>query len=236
MIPVHRLVYMNCLLHSTVRQQWLQSLYKMIIMLLMKFFWHRWCDGVHLKQKPSLLHTFRWRKKQPIKPSDIEWKGSFSEYPMVIRTVANPSEETASSGSEHERSSVVVISKSGTCFWGSVAVWITTSYCYCTRCCSFWRHWSPSCMHTAIPSSVAESSRVMFAWSVWNVLCIFALQKERTDTLQLNRLFMLHLTSILAVITYNGSIIVTVVQWRQMESRSVHIYRLHMESSWIFMK
>jgi len=183
MIPVHRLVYMNCLLHSTVRQQWLQSLYKMIIMLLMKFFWHRWCDGVHLKQKPSLLHTFRWRKKQPIKPSDIEWKGSFSEYPMVIRTVANPSEETASSGSEHERSSVVVISKSGTCFWGSVAVWITTSYCYCTRCCSFWRHWSPSC--TLRSQAVLPSLQELCSHEV-SGMCCASLHYKRKELIHYN--------------------------------------------------
>lgn len=31
--------------------------------------------------KPS-QHTFRWRKKTPMKPSDIQWQGSFSDPPI----------------------------------------------------------------------------------------------------------------------------------------------------------
>ena len=38
-------------------------------------------------------------------------------------------------------------------------------------------------LHTVNLSSAAESARVTFAWSAWNVLCISALQKKRTAIL-----------------------------------------------------
>jgi len=140
---------------------------------------------------------YHWHCQQLQQPCRIHYSASSCGVHSSRQWGSYPSEQTVPNGCAQEGSSIVVINKSGTCFWRGTATWIQekTGFCSCTIC-PFWQHWSPSTVNL---SSAVQSARVMFARSAWNVLCIPALQNKRTAIYYLGlslSILTLHLSSI----------------------------------------